>query len=126
MSVTPTNTAKPGDTLTIWGTGLGPTLNNGGDTTTPPAGNIGTAPQVFVGGVASPSVTYWGRSPGIFPGLDQIQFRGVAERAAGMRRLGGGGDCQPGNGEQRSCHFSRRHRRRDVLRSDGGCHRGRP
>ena len=74
ISVTPTNTAKPGDTLTIWGTGLGPTPNNGGDTTTPPAGNIGTAPQVLVGGVASPSVTYWGRSPGIFPGLDQINF----------------------------------------------------
>jgi uncharacterized protein (TIGR03437 family) len=74
VSVTPTNTAKPGDTLTLWGTGLGATPNSGGDTTTPPAGNIGPAPQVFVGGVASPSVLYWGRSPGIFPGLDQINF----------------------------------------------------
>jgi uncharacterized protein (TIGR03437 family) len=74
ISVTPTNTAKPGDTLTLWGTGLGATPNNGGDTSTPPAGDIGPAPQVFVGGVASPSVTYWGRSPGIFPGLDQINF----------------------------------------------------
>lgn len=74
QSVTPTNTAKPGDVLTIWGTGLGATPNNGGDTTAPPAGNIGAAPQVFVGGVPSTSITYWGRSPGVFPGLDQINF----------------------------------------------------
>ena len=73
QSVTATNTAKPGDTLTIWGTGLGATPN-GDDTGTPPAGNIGPAPLVFVGGIQSPSVTYWGRSPGTIPGLDQINF----------------------------------------------------
>ena len=73
--VTPTNTAKPGDTLTVWGTGLGATPNNGGDTTAPPAGNIGPAPQVFVGGIPSPSVQYWGRAPGTIPGLDQINFQ---------------------------------------------------
>jgi uncharacterized protein (TIGR03437 family) len=69
-----TNTAKPGDTLTIWGTGLGPTPNNGGDTASGPAANIGSAPLVFVGGIPSPSVTYWGRSPNSLPGLDQINF----------------------------------------------------
>jgi uncharacterized protein (TIGR03437 family) len=73
-SVTPTNTAKPGDTLVLWGTGLGPTPNGGSDTDNPPFGNIGSAPQVFVGGVPSPSVSYWGRAPGTIPGLDQINF----------------------------------------------------
>jgi uncharacterized protein (TIGR03437 family) len=72
--ITPTNTAKPGDTLVIWGTGLGATPNNGGDTDAPPAGNIGATPKIFVGGVQSPSVGYWGRSPGTIPGLDQINF----------------------------------------------------
>ncbi|HML16954.1 MAG TPA: hypothetical protein VK419_08000 [Bryobacteraceae bacterium] len=73
QSVTTTNTAKPGDTLVIWGTGLGATPN-GNDITAAPAGNIGPAPLVFVGGVQSPSVTYWGRSPATYPGLDQINF----------------------------------------------------
>jgi len=71
--VTGTNTAKPGDTLTIWGTGLGATPN-GDDTGSPPSGNIGPAPTVYVGGVPSQSLSYWGRSPGTFPGLDQINF----------------------------------------------------
>jgi uncharacterized protein (TIGR03437 family) len=72
--VTVTNTAKPGDTLTVWGTGLGATPDNGGDTGAAPAANIGNAPQVFVGGIPSPHVTYWGRSPNTIPGLDQINF----------------------------------------------------
>jgi uncharacterized protein (TIGR03437 family) len=72
--VSATNAAKPGDTLTVWGTGLGATPNNGGDTDAAPLGNIGNAPLVFVGGIQSPSVTYWGRSPNTVPGLDQIDF----------------------------------------------------
>ena len=32
QAVTTTNTAKPGDTLAVWGTGLGPTPSNGSDT----------------------------------------------------------------------------------------------
>jgi uncharacterized protein (TIGR03437 family) len=75
QTVTATNTAKPGDILTVWGTGLGATPNGGSDTGPPPAGNIGPAPQVFVGGIPSPSVTYWGRAPGSIPGLDQINFQ---------------------------------------------------
>jgi hypothetical protein len=39
-----------------------------------PVVNIGSAPLVFVGGVQSPSVTYWGRSPNTVAGLDQINF----------------------------------------------------
>ncbi len=73
--VTTTNTAKPGDILTVWGTGLGPTPNGGDDISAPPFGNIGNAPQVFVGGIPSPSVSYWGRAPGLIPGLDQINFQ---------------------------------------------------
>jgi uncharacterized protein (TIGR03437 family) len=85
-SVSATNTAAPGDTLTLWGTGLGATPNNGGDTGAAPFGNngggppifggsnIGSAPLVFVGGIQSPSVTYWGRAPNTIPGLDQIEF----------------------------------------------------
>jgi len=68
--VTNTDTAKPGDTLILWGTGLGGTTT---DTSGAPFGNVGTQPLVFVGGVQSPSVTYWGRSPGSV-GLDQIVF----------------------------------------------------
>ena len=45
------------------------------DSGPPPAGNIGSAPQVYVGGVPSQSVTYWGRAPGSIPGLDQINFQ---------------------------------------------------
>jgi uncharacterized protein (TIGR03437 family) len=85
-SVSATNTAAPGDTLTLWGTGLGPAPTNGGDTGVAPFGNIGSAPPVFggsnigsaplvfVGGIQSQSVTYWGRSPNTIPGLDQIDF----------------------------------------------------
>ena len=72
--VSATNAAKPGDILTIWGTGLGATPDGGGDTAGAPFGNIGNAPLVFVGGIQSPSVTYWGRSPNTIPGLDQINF----------------------------------------------------
>ena len=72
--VSDTNTAKPGDTLVLWGTGLGASPNSGGDTMSGPVANIGSAPLVFVGGVQSPSVTYWGRSPTTVAGLDQINF----------------------------------------------------
>ena len=70
--VTANNTAKPGDTLIIWGTGLGATTS-AGDTAGAPYGNVGPQPQVFVGGVPSPSIAYWGRSPGSV-GLDEIVF----------------------------------------------------
>jgi hypothetical protein len=64
--------AAPGDTLVLYGTGLG-AVNGGNDTVAPQSGNIGTAPMVYVGGVASTNVSYYGRSPSL-PGLDQIVF----------------------------------------------------
>jgi uncharacterized protein (TIGR03437 family) len=64
--------AHPGDTLIIWGTGLG--AISGSDANTPPVGNIGsTPPPVYVGGtLVKPS--YYGRS-GCCSGLDQIVFQ---------------------------------------------------
>ena len=64
--------AAPGDALVLFGTGLGP-VAGGNDTILPQPGNIGPAPTVYVGGVPSTNVSYYGRSPG-FPGLDQIVF----------------------------------------------------
>ncbi|HEX4274410.1 MAG TPA: hypothetical protein VHZ74_03595, partial [Bryobacteraceae bacterium] len=65
--VTGTKSAKPGDTLIIWGTGLGPI--NGNDAAVPAGGDLGTPITVYIGGAAA-NVTYRGRSGE--PGLDQI------------------------------------------------------
>ena len=70
--VLPPDAAAPGDSLILFGTGLG-SVAGGNDTILPQSGNVGTAPTVYVGGVASPNVSYYGRSPG-FPWLDQIVF----------------------------------------------------
>ena len=70
--VTGADAAAPGDILVMYGTGLGPAIE-GFDTILPVTGNLGTAPTVYVGGVASPSVLYYGRSP-CCAGLDQIVF----------------------------------------------------
>jgi uncharacterized protein (TIGR03437 family) len=71
--VTLTATAKPGDTLILWGTGLGP---YSGDETIPPANPpSGTAldvgAKVYVGDLPA-TISYQGRSSS--PGLDQINF----------------------------------------------------
>ncbi|HKW97819.1 MAG TPA: hypothetical protein VJN43_08790 [Bryobacteraceae bacterium] len=62
--------ANPGETLIIWGTGLGPVSGNeaGG----PLPGNLRSDAQVFVGTTAA-HVRYAGRS-GCCAGLDQITF----------------------------------------------------
>jgi uncharacterized protein (TIGR03437 family) len=70
--VTVADSAAPGDILVLFGTGLGPSIGDI-DTTFPLQGNLGTAPLVYVGGVLSPNVPYYGRTP-IFPGLDEIIF----------------------------------------------------
>lgn len=64
--------AYPGETLIIWGTGLG--AISGSDANPPPVANVGsTAPTVYIGG--SPvTPTYYGRS-GCCSGLDQIVFQ---------------------------------------------------
>jgi len=67
-----TYTAAPGDQMVLWGTGLGATTV-AGDSAGAPFGDIGPAPSIYVGGVLSPNVAYWGRSPGSVA-LDQINF----------------------------------------------------
>ena len=72
--VNPTNSAKPGDTLILWATGVGPVSWN--EATTPPASppNLekSVAATVYIGEqVVTP--TFAGRS-GCCAGLDQIQF----------------------------------------------------
>ncbi len=66
-----TNAARPGQTLILWGTGLG-AYTGGPDGAAPQAGNIVSDAQVIVAGT---SITpfYAGRAPGI-PGVDQINF----------------------------------------------------
>ncbi len=66
--ITAANSAQPGVTYTMWGTGLGAANSDNNIATN---GDLGTNIQVFVGGVAA-TVTYRGRSGG--PGLDQINF----------------------------------------------------
>lgn len=71
--ITLTSTAKPGDTVILWGTGLGP---YSGNETEPPANPpTGTAlnvnASVYVGDMSA-TISYQGRSSS--PGLDQINF----------------------------------------------------
>jgi uncharacterized protein (TIGR03437 family) len=63
-------TAKPGQTVQVYLTGLGPITTP--DNQPPPAGNLPTQVEVWVGGVPA-SVVYSGRSP-CCSGLDQIDF----------------------------------------------------
>ena len=66
----PKITAQPGQTITLWGTGLGPVPYP--DTQPPKQGNLPVQVQVFVGGVPA-TVVYSGRSP-CCSGTDQIVF----------------------------------------------------
>lgn len=65
-----TTTAAPGQTIILWGTGLGPVTYP--DNVAPTAGNLATPTEVFVGGISA-KVTYNGRSP-CCSGTDQIVF----------------------------------------------------
>lgn len=61
---------QPGETVVLWGTGLGPI--SGSDANTPPSGNVpGINLTVYVGGVLAP-VTYAGSSG--YSGDDQVAF----------------------------------------------------
>jgi len=67
--ITMINAAHPGDSLILWGTGLGAVT--GDETQPPPEVDLGTGVQVLVGGQTA-TVQYGGRSSS--PGLDQINF----------------------------------------------------
>jgi uncharacterized protein (TIGR03437 family) len=65
--------ANPGQTLILWGTGLGPVPFAGDETTTPLPGDLPDVPlSVWIGGVSA-NVTYRGRS-GCCIAEDQIAF----------------------------------------------------
>ncbi len=66
----PSVTAKPGQVITLWATGLGPV--SGADNVAPTAGNLPVQVQVFVGGQTA-AVQYSGRST-CCSGVDQIVF----------------------------------------------------
>ncbi len=69
--VTNTKAVNPGETLLVWGTGLGPVAGN--EAAGPLPGNLGAIPvKVYVGSTPA-VVTYQGRS-GCCGGLDQIAF----------------------------------------------------
>jgi uncharacterized protein (TIGR03437 family) len=71
--VSRSNSAIPGNTYTMWGTGLGAATGGNTDTNVNVSGNVGPPVTVLVGGIAA-AVPYYGRSPGAGPGLDQINF----------------------------------------------------
>ncbi len=71
--VSQTNSAIPGNTYTMWGTGLGAATAGNSDINANAFANVGPQAHVVIGGVEA-SVTYYGRSPGAGPGLDQINF----------------------------------------------------
>ena len=62
--------AKPGQVVTLWGTGLGPISKP--DNVAPPAGNLPVSAQVLVGGKPA-HLLYSGRAP-CCAGVDQIVF----------------------------------------------------
>jgi uncharacterized protein (TIGR03437 family) len=69
--ITLVHPAHPGDTLTLWGTGMGPI--NGNETEPPTeAVNMSNVTQVLIGNQTA-TVSYAGRGGGS-PGLDQIDF----------------------------------------------------
>jgi uncharacterized protein (TIGR03437 family) len=79
--ITMINPAHPGESLVLWGTGLGAVT---GDETEPPTPgvNLNTGVQLFVGNEAA-TVGYGGRSSS--PGLDQINFTLPADVATGCK-----------------------------------------
>ncbi|HKX00766.1 MAG TPA: BACON domain-containing carbohydrate-binding protein [Bryobacteraceae bacterium] len=67
---TRSSTARPGQVVTLWGTGLGPISKP--DNVAPPAGNLPVSAQVLVGGKPA-HLLYSGRAP-CCAGVDQIVF----------------------------------------------------
>jgi uncharacterized protein (TIGR03437 family) len=72
------NVAEPGQTLVLYGTGLGPISTP--DNQPAPAGNVGTVEVLLGAQVLTPA--YAGRTPG-FAGLDQVNFTIPANAPAG-------------------------------------------
>jgi uncharacterized protein (TIGR03437 family) len=69
---TPTSSAKPGQLVTVWGTGLGADPADSDNTYTSTPHPVSTPVQVYVGGVPATDVTFAGAS--VYPGVSVIQF----------------------------------------------------
>lgn len=65
------NPAKPGQVVTLWGTGLGPI--NTADNVAPPIGNVAAPVLVYLGGKQVNRILYSGRAP-CCSAVDQIVF----------------------------------------------------
>jgi uncharacterized protein (TIGR03437 family) len=66
-------TAAPGDTVILWGTGLGPLPGGASDTLPAAGGSLPVSVQVLLGNQTI-SPVYAGRAPGL-SGVDQIDFQ---------------------------------------------------
>jgi uncharacterized protein (TIGR03437 family) len=65
-----TNSAKPGQLIALWGSGVGPDPNNNDYLYAQNKDNLTNIPmQIYIGGISA-TISYRGRSQ--FPGLDQI------------------------------------------------------
>jgi hypothetical protein len=64
-------TARPGQVVTLWGTGLGPGLN--ADHERPQAGDLPVEVEIYVGGKRVTNKLYSGRTP-CCAGVDQVVF----------------------------------------------------
>jgi len=73
--------ARPGQTVTLWGTGLGPIETS--DASAPVVADLNTPVRVFVG-TEEARITHSGRSP-CCPGVDQINFEIPADAPPGCR-----------------------------------------
>ena len=79
--ITPFNAANPGQTIALWGSGLGPDPSNDDRLFPQKTNNLaGSYLQAFVGGVSA-QILYAGRSQ--YPGLDQIVLTIPANVPAG-------------------------------------------
>lgn len=68
----PYNSARPGQSITLWGSGLGADTSNNDRTFPLNQNNLTTIPlQIYVGGVSA-NIGYRGRSQ--FPGVDQVNI----------------------------------------------------
>lgn len=75
----PARPARPGQTVVLWGTGLGPIA--GADSVSPTPGNLNEPFELTLGGRLV-SIDYHGRS-GCCAGVDQINFRVPADAPTG-------------------------------------------
>ncbi|HYM11874.1 MAG TPA: DUF192 domain-containing protein [Bryobacterales bacterium] len=75
----PAVAATPGQTIVLWGTGLGPIAAP--DNAAPPSGNLGEPLELTLAGRPVP-VDYAGRSP-CCAGVDQVNFRIPADAPSG-------------------------------------------